>query len=67
MLIPEKILQVRERKLIKRVIREYLIKWKELPIEDATWEEEHVMQHPSLQLLENKQFQAGRTVMSSSN
>ena len=65
-LIPERVLQVRERKLKNRVIREYLVKWKELPIEVATWEGEHVLQHPSLQLLEDKQFQAGRTVKSSS-
>ena len=37
-LIPERILQVREKKLRTRVIREYLVKWKELPMEDATWE-----------------------------
>ena len=66
-LIPEKILQMRERKLRNRVIREYLVKWKELPMEDATWEGEQVLQHPSLQLLKDKQFQAGRTIMSSSN
>ena len=48
MLIPEKILQVRERKLRNRVIREYLVKWKELTIEYATWEGEQVLQHPSL-------------------
>ena len=63
-LIPEQILQVQEMKLQNRVIREYLVKWKELPMEDATWEGEQVLQHPSLQLLEDKQFQAGRTVMS---
>ena len=40
------------------VILEYLVKWKELPMEDATWEGEQVLQHPSLQLLEDKQFQA---------
>ena len=57
-LIPERILQVQERKLCNRVIREYLVKWKELPMEDATWEGEQVLQHPSLQLLEDKQFQA---------
>ena len=54
-------------KLRNRVIREYLVKWKELPMEDATWKGEQVLQHPSLQLLEDKQFQAGRTVMSPSN
>ena len=44
-LIPEKILHVRARKLRNRVIREYLVQPKELPIEDATWEGEHVLQH----------------------
>ena len=63
-LIPEQILQVRERKLRNRVIREYLVKWKELSMEDATREGEQVLQHPSLHLLEDKQFQAGRTIMS---
>ena len=43
-----------------------MVKWKELPIEDVTWEGEQVLQHPSLHLLEDKQFEAGRTVMSSS-
>ena len=66
-LILEQILQVRERKLRNKVIREYLVKWKELSMEDATWEGEQVLQHPSLQLLEDKQFQAGMTVMSPSN
>ena len=65
-LILEIILQVREKKLWNRAIREYLVKWKELPMEDATWEGEQVLQHRSLQLLEDKQFQAGWTVMSSS-
>ena len=35
-LIPERILQAQERKLRNKVIREYLVKWKELPMEDAT-------------------------------
>ena len=39
-LIPEWIIQTRERKLRNRVIREYLVQWKELPPEDATWEGE---------------------------
>ena len=64
-LIPENILQVRERKLRNRVIREYLVKWKDFPIEDATWEGEQVLQHLGLRLLEDKQFQAGKTAMSS--
>ena len=49
-LIPERIIQTRERKLRNRVIREG----------------EQVLQHPSLKLLEDKQSRAGRTVMSSS-
>jgi hypothetical protein len=39
-LILEEILEVRERKIRKRSIREYLVKWKNLPMEDATWEGE---------------------------
>ena len=39
-LIPEEILEVQEKKLWKRSIKEYLIKWKDFPIEDATWESE---------------------------
>ena len=66
-LIPERIIQIRERKLRNRVIREYLVQWKELPPEDATWEGEQLLQHPSLKLLEDKQFRAGRTVISSFN
>ena len=58
-LIPEEVLETRERKLSYRSIKEYLIKWKNLPIEDATWEGEHI-----LQLLKDKLSQVGRTVMS---
>ena len=39
-LVPERIIQVRERKLRNKVIQQYLVKWKELPTEDATWEGE---------------------------
>jgi hypothetical protein len=42
-LILEEILEVRERRIRKRSIREYLIKWKDLPIEYATWESEQVL------------------------
>ena len=42
-LIPERILHVREKKLWNKVIQEYLVKWKELPIEDTTWEGEQVL------------------------
>jgi hypothetical protein len=63
-LVPEEILEVREKKLWRRSIREYLIKWKDLPIEDATWENEQVIQETCSELLVDKQFLAGETVMS---
>ena len=43
-LIPEAILDTRERTLRSRLIKEYLVKWKYLPEEDATWESEKVLQ-----------------------
>ena len=52
---PEAILDTRERHLMNRVIKEFLISWKNLPDEDATWEGEQILQHPLLQLLEDKQ------------
>ena len=43
------IITTRERRLRKRIIKEYLIKWKNLPVEDATWESEQFRQlHLSL-------------------
>jgi hypothetical protein len=63
-LVPEEVLEVRERKLCNRVIREYLIRWRDFPAEDATWESDQILQHPNLQLLEDKQSREGRTVMS---
>ena len=50
-LVPEKILKTRERRLRSRTIKEYLVQWKDLPSEDATWEEENILQHPNLKLL----------------
>jgi hypothetical protein len=63
-LIPKEVLETREQKLRNKSIKEYLIKWKKLPIEDTTWEGEQILQHPGLHLLEDKQSQAGRTLMS---
>ena len=63
-LIQEEVLEVREKKLRKRSIEEYLVKWKNLPIEDATWESEQVLQETGSELLVGKQFLAGETVMS---
>jgi hypothetical protein len=63
-LVPEEVLEFRERKLRSRVIRECLIRWRGLPLEDATWESEQVLQHPGMVFLEEKQFWEGRTIMS---
>ena len=46
---PEEITEIRTRQLQNRSILEYLIKWKNLPIEDSTWEDESfIQQHPKL-------------------
>jgi hypothetical protein len=42
-LVPEEVLEVREKMIRKRSIKEYLIRWKNLPIEDATWESIQVL------------------------
>lgn len=63
-LIPAAILDVRERTLRNKIVKEYLVKWRDLPDEDSTWENEQVLQHSGPNLLEDKQFQGGRTVMS---
>ena len=65
-LILERILEVWERKPRNRIIKDYLLQWKDLPIEEATWAGEQVLQHPALQLLEDKQTRVGRTVIYSS-
>jgi hypothetical protein len=63
-LVSEEVLEFREKKLRRKVIKECLIRSRGLPIEDATWESKHVLQHPGLVLLEDKQFREGRIVMS---
>ena len=40
-------------------IQDFLVKWKDLPEEDATWEKEKVLQHTSFQLLEDKKHLGG--------
>ena len=59
MLQPEAILDTRERQLRSKTVKEYLIRWRNLPDEDAPWEGEKILQHPSLQLLEDKQHFGG--------
>lgn len=44
----EGILDTKERHLRNKVIKEFLIRWRNLPNEDATWEGEQILQHPSL-------------------
>jgi hypothetical protein len=51
-LIPEEILEVQEKRLRK-----------DIPIEDATWENEQVVHETGLKLLEDKKFIAGETIM----
>ena len=41
----EEITKTRTRQLRNRSISEYLIKWKNLPTEDSTWEDENFMQN----------------------
>jgi hypothetical protein len=55
-LVPEEVLEFQEQKLRSKVIRECFIRWRGLPVEDATWESEKVLQHPRLLLLEDKQI-----------
>ena len=38
-MIPQQILEVKERKLRHRMIRDVLVQWKGYPIEDASWED----------------------------
>jgi hypothetical protein len=47
---PETILENKVKKLPNQAITEYLIKWKNLPIEEATWEDDFFM-HKHLQLI----------------
>ena len=40
---PAEILEVRERVLRNRTVREYLVRWRHLPLDDRTWEGEHIL------------------------
>ena len=41
-LVLENILKTRERRLRSRTIKDYLVQWKDIPSEYATWEEENI-------------------------
>ena len=41
---PEAVMEKRTRQLRNRSISEYLIKWKNLPTEDSTWEDDNFIQ-----------------------
>lgn len=58
-LILEKVLEIRVKKLRSRKIREYLIKWKDLPNEDSTWEGAKILAHPPLNFLRASNFERG--------
>jgi len=58
------IIDMREKKLRNKVILEYLVKWKNLLLEDATQEGIEIFDHPNLKLLKGNQFGEGKTVMS---
>jgi hypothetical protein len=62
-LILEEILEVRAKQLRNRGIKENLVKWKNLSIEYASWENEQMTQQAGSKLLVGKQFPVGETVM----
>ena len=64
--VPTEVIEIKERKLCNKSIRQYLVHWKGFPYEVATWEGESILQDPAQRLLEGKQSQEGKTVMSPS-
>ena len=63
-LIPEEVVDTREKRLRNRSIIENLVKWKGLPLEDATWEGAHILEHPNLHFLRTRNIWEGGFVMS---
>ena len=50
-----------ERMLAQALLEDkrFLVHWRSLSNEDATWEGEHILEHPALRLLEGKQHLGG--------
>ena len=63
-MIPEEVLDTKEKRLRNRSIIEHLVKWKGLPLEDATWEGAHILEHPNLHCLRTRNIWEGGLVMS---
>ena len=52
---PEVVIDIKERRLCSRIIKEYLVKWKNCPKEDASWETKKFwQQYSSLPFFEDK-------------
>jgi hypothetical protein len=64
LLTPNEIMDVQERRMRCRVIREYHVREGDSLVEDATWESKHILHHLGLRLLEENKSREGRTVMS---
>jgi hypothetical protein len=56
-LIPKGILEVQTKFLHSRRINEYMIKWKNLPEDEATWEDDEFRsKHSFLAMLQGRRF-----------
>ena len=53
---PVEILKIREKTLRNHTVKEYLVRWRHLPLDDAMWEGKQIIQHPALHFLEDNQI-----------
>jgi len=63
-LIPEEVLDTREKRMRNRSIIEHLVKWKGIPLEDENWEGENTLEHPNLHFLRISNIWEGGLVIS---